>query len=195
MCGRYTLRKPGLLKKQVFQTDFEEFSELKIEPRWNVAPSQMVPVIKYDRKQERIVPTMARWGFVPSWERGKPKFRPSNARDDKVLKSGMYKQSFDRRRCLVPADGFYEWLVLDPKRKQPFFFHFSDNRPWAFAGFYDVWHDDEKDETADRMTFITVALTGCWNLSMIACQSCSHPRPTSSGGLTQKFGARTYSIF
>jgi putative SOS response-associated peptidase YedK len=83
---------------------FEEFSE---QVRYNVAPSQFVPVARIDEEGKRVL-DLARWGFIPSWAKTRPKFRPINARVEMLAISGMFRSAFDRRRCLISADGFYE---------------------------------------------------------------------------------------
>lgn len=84
------------------------------------------------------IPMMMRWGFIPFWETSdKPKMAPINAQSEKAVTTGMFKQSVQKRRCLVPADGFYEWLRLDEKTKYPFDIHLKGNRPFVMAGIYE----------------------------------------------------------
>ncbi len=79
-----------------------------------------------------------RWGYVPYWEKSdKPKMAPINAQSEKVATNGMFKQSVQRRRCLIPADGFYEWLRFDEKTKFPFDIHLKGGRPFMMAGIYE----------------------------------------------------------
>jgi putative SOS response-associated peptidase YedK len=130
---------------------FEEFSE---KVRFNIAPSQMIPVVRLNKSDERVI-SWIEWGLVPHWTKEKPKMRPINAKAETVSTSGMFKQAFSRRRCLVPADGFYEWRKIDPKTKQPMFMHFPHDRVFAFAGLWERWKPDEGTEPVDTCTIIT----------------------------------------
>jgi putative SOS response-associated peptidase YedK len=139
MCGRYTLRTidlhrigPDVLP---FLPTYDEFDEKRIVPRFNIAPSQDVPMIFV--KDEKCVFSTASWGFVPFWTKGKPKAKPINARSETVATSGMFRAAFKSSRCLLPADGFYEWKAGTPK--QPFFFHRPDDAVFAFAGLWSTW--------------------------------------------------------
>src|SRR6266567_221263 len=135
MCGRYALRR-SLLAAAVYRAmnlpPFEEFTDNKLIPRFNIAPSQLVPVIRLNAKGDPVVSQIT-WGLVPSWTRGAPKTRPINARAETVATSRMFKQAFERRRCLIPADGFYEWQGAKPP-KQPYFIHRRDDEVFSFAG-------------------------------------------------------------
>jgi putative SOS response-associated peptidase YedK len=153
MCGRYTLRRPGLLKKLVYQSDFEAFSETRIQPRFNIAPSQPVPVVRLTADGKRVIDAV-RWGLIPSWSKDKPKLQPINARAETVASSGMFRQAFARRRCLVPADGFYEWQRAG-QAKQPMYVHRRDDAPFAFAGLWERWKPDPDAEPVDTCTIIT----------------------------------------
>jgi putative SOS response-associated peptidase YedK len=117
------------------ETTFDEFSETRILPRFNIAPSQFVPIVRL-MDDNRIL-SAAAWGFVPFWQKGKPNARPINARSETVATSGMFRTAFKSSRCLVPADGFYEWLAGTPK--QPFLFHRPDDALFAFAGLCSEW--------------------------------------------------------
>ncbi len=154
MCGRYTLRRPERLAALRAGTQwFEEFSEVRLVQRFNIAPSQLVPTIRMNATGRPAL-TLVRWGLIPSWTKGKPKQQPINARAETVARSGMFRQAFERRRCLVPADGFYEWQLSDG-RKQPMFMHAIDDAPFAFAGVWERWQPDAEAEPIDTMTIIT----------------------------------------
>jgi putative SOS response-associated peptidase YedK len=112
------------------QAGFDEFSELRIIPRFNVAPSQAVPIVALKDGRRLIRP--ASWGFVPVWSQGDQKFKPINAKAETVATSGMFRSAFKAGRCLLPADGFYEWRPGPPKA--PFFFRRPDDELFAFAG-------------------------------------------------------------
>ena len=158
MCGRYTIRKPGLIAKLVYQEEFEEFSELKLVPRWNVAPSQDVPVIRTARSGKCVI-GLLRWGLIPSWTKGKPKAQPINARSETVATSGMFRQAFERRRCLMPADGFYEWKGAKPP-KTPHFIRRPDDAMFAFAAVWERWKPDPDAEPVETCCQLTTTPNG-----------------------------------
>ena len=142
MCGRYTLRRIDLARSAfgaVPDPGFEEFEEFTERPRFNIAPSQHVAVVRLNKAGGRSL-GLVRWGLIPHWAKGPPKAQPINARAETVLTSGMFRQAFARRRCILPADGFYEWRKLDPKTKQPMFVHFPDERLFGFAGLWERRH-------------------------------------------------------
>lgn len=157
MCGRYTIRRIDLFIRAgaMEPSLFETFDEKRIVPRFNVAPSQQAPIIRLNAAN-RPAGGLVEWGLVPSWTRGTPKAKPINARAETVATSGMFRQAFDRRRCLVPADGFYEWRGAKPP-KEPTFIHFPDDRPFAFAGLWERWRPDPAAEPVDTFTIITTA--------------------------------------
>ena len=154
MCGRYVLRRIDLIRSGFnadLLPDFEEFTE---RPRFNLAPSQPIPVVRLDRDGKRVVAPV-RWGLIPSWSKTLPKVQPINARSETAATSGMFKQALNRRRCIIPADGFYEWKKLDPKTKQPMFIHFPDDRLFGFAGLWERWRDPATDTLVDTTTILT----------------------------------------
>jgi len=155
MCGRYTLRRPDLLAAAFDATPTLPFEEFTERPRFNVAPSQDVAIVRINSSGDRVL-GLVRWGLIPSWTKGKPKQQPINARAETVASSGMFRQAFERRRCLVPADGFYEWQVIDG-RKQPMFVRRHDDAPFAFAGLWERWTPEEGAEPVDSMTIVTTA--------------------------------------
>lgn len=154
MCGRYTLRRINLIftwLDAMPTLPFEEFSE---RPRFNIAPSQMIPVARLDQQGQRVL-DVARWGFIPYGSKSLPRYQPCNARDDR-LKKGMFRAALERRRCLIPADGFYEWKAEGKKQpKQPYFFHFKDDRAFAFAGLWERWKPGEPSEGIETCALIT----------------------------------------
>src|SRR6478752_6059550 len=152
MCARYTLRR-AQLARAVFEAltnpDFEEFSE---RPHFNMAPSQRLPIVRINSKGERVIETPA-WGFIPSWAKSLPKVRPCNARSESLTSSGLFRTALSRHRCLIPADGFYEWTG-EKKSRQPFFIHMKDDSLFAFGGLYDRWKNPQ-GETIQTFTMIT----------------------------------------
>src|SRR5450432_4278506 len=154
MCGRYTIRRFDLLRAAfaaLALADFEEFSE-KVN-QFNIAPSQQCPIVRINSKGQRVL-SMATWGLVPSWTKGKPKQKPINAKCETAATSAMFRQAMERRRCLIPADGFYEWQGEKPP-KQPYFIHLKSDGQFAFAGLWERWRETPDSEPLDTFTILT----------------------------------------
>ena len=133
MCGRYNI----LPQVRPWLDALGVLCEFAWAPRYNVAPSQVVPVVI--ARDGRLVAVPMRWGFVPHWQKNpKPNIRPINARDDHVQASGMFRDSWKHRRCLVPAGGFYEWHATGAG-KRPYHIHWTDDRPFVMGGVWDAW--------------------------------------------------------
>jgi putative SOS response-associated peptidase YedK len=133
MCGRYTLSTPAGRLAEEFQLD----STVEIPPSYNVAPTQQVAAVIEDEEGRRL--EMLRWGLVPSWA-DDPDIgaRMINARSETAPEKPSFRRAFRGRRCLIAADGFYEWKREDGG-KQPYYFRMQDGRPFAFAGLWESW--------------------------------------------------------
>lgn len=140
MCGRYSFSLPPEAIRELFRV----VTVLNLQPRYNIAPTQIVPVIGLEPSGARAL-RMFRWGLIPRWSTEAPKGAPLiNARSEGIAVSRMFGEAFSRRRCLVPADGFYEWKQDKST---------SDKRPWrmvdperpafAFAGVWEGWRSPE----------------------------------------------------
>lgn len=141
MCGRYTLRAPASELAEVFGL----FDLPELEPRYNIAPTQVVPVVRWDADRGQRVLVKLKWGLIPSWSKDpKMGYSMTNARAETVAEKPSFRQAFVRRRCLIVADGFYEWRQ-EPLPKQPFFIHRPDDRPMAFAGLWERWQRNGLD--------------------------------------------------
>jgi putative SOS response-associated peptidase YedK len=149
MCGRFTLRTRLNELLQFYSIE----SQLEWEPRFNIAPSQSIAVIRNDPQADRREVAMLRWGLIPSWADdihiGN---RLINARAETLATTPSFKRAFKSRRCLVPADGFYEWKKSD-KTKQPYFIHMADERPFVFAGLWECW--TKSQPAVESCTIIT----------------------------------------
>ena len=124
------------------------------QPRYNVAPTQAMPVVRMvDGKRELA---LLRWGLIPSWAKD-PKIGNSliNARGETVHEKPAFRSAFKARRCLVPADGFYEWRKLPGGGKQPYRITMADGSPFAFAGLWERW--DKGEEPLETFTIITTS--------------------------------------
>jgi putative SOS response-associated peptidase YedK len=146
MCGRFTLRTPAPALIEHFDLDVRGDRQLPLfEARYNIAPTQDILVVRCDPADGRRRAEMMRWGLVPPWS-DSPK-GPSgppviNARCETLGEKPMFRSAVRRRRCLIPADGFYEWQELSAGsrgKKQPYFIHRPDNEPFAFAGLWETW--------------------------------------------------------
>jgi putative SOS response-associated peptidase YedK len=150
MCGRYTLSSPGDMIAEVF--DLVDVPE--VLPRYNLAPTQEAAVVRVTAPGAPRTLARLRWGLIPAWAKD-PSIgnRMINARAESVGEKPAYRDSFRRRRCLVPADGFYEWKRVG-KGKQPYLIRRRDRRPFGFAGLWSSWHaPDAAPDAAPRETF------------------------------------------
>jgi len=139
MCGRYVAASPPSTWASYFEVDelAPQPSE-PAQPSWNVAPTDVVPAVAVTRDGHRRLGTF-RWGLVPPWAEPSIASRLINARAETVLTKPAFKGAFARRRCLLPADGFYEWQRTGTG-KRPWYIQRADGAPMAFAGLWEVWH-------------------------------------------------------
>jgi putative SOS response-associated peptidase YedK len=125
---------------------------------YNVAPTTIQPIIRNSRDTNERELVSICWGLVPFWTSDLAAFKgisTINARAETVATSRTYREPFKKRRCLVPASGFYEWKRLDPKNKQPFAFDLINGKMMAFAGLWDAWKDPANGQWLQRYTIIT----------------------------------------
>ena len=151
MCGRYTIRRPRSLWKLVYQDEFQEFSETRIVFR----PGTSIPIIRFNQAKERVL-SEVNWGLIPFWSKTGD-MSPPNAVSEAVTTKPTYREPFKRRRCLIPADGFFE--PKGPKTlrvRQPYFFQRPDRGPFAFAGIWDRWKSPTGDEI-ESCVLMTIA--------------------------------------
>ena len=135
MCGRYTLHTPIEQLAELFELP----EAPSLEPRFNVAPTQQVPAVVAEGDPPRRAVRMMRWGLVPHWAKDPAVgSRMINARSETVAEKPAFRTAFRRRRCLIPADGFYEWQA-QADGKQPYYIRVRDGRPFAFAGLWEHW--------------------------------------------------------
>lgn len=151
MCGRFVAATPA--SDLARYLDVDEIVAEEREPSWNVAPTDEVLAVA-ERRGGRALGSF-RWGLVPSWAKD-PSIgaRMINARAETLAKK--FRPAFERRRCLVPADGFYEWEKLPDGKRQPYYFHRADGAPLTFAGLWEFWRDPRNAEIELRTcTIIT----------------------------------------
>ena len=149
MCGRYTLKTPAGVLTERF--DIEE-SSTSISSSYNIAPTQQVATVLAENGKRKL--EMLHWGLIPSWAKD-PEVgnRMINARAETVAEKPSYRKAFQERRCLILADGFYEWQKTD-NGKQPFYIRMEDESPFAFAGLWESWRNGREIRSC---TIITTA--------------------------------------
>lgn len=159
MCGRYSLTTPLEAMRQVFQFD----SQINLAPRYNIAPSQNVLVLRNPTTDSAksdsggAGPELAqlRWGLIPSWAKDATMgARMINARSETVAEKPAFRTAWRRRRCLIPADGFYEWRKAADGSRQPYRITFKSGMPFAFAGLWESWRSPD-GETVESCTILT----------------------------------------
>lgn len=145
MCGRYRLSKTEKYLLEKFGVSLGE--DFTYAPRYNASPSQQVPVIRQDKESPRRTMTGMRWGLVPSWAKDlSVGYKMINARAETCAEKPTFKRPLEQRRCLIPADGFYEWKKTGSGKnlvKQPFLFTLQDESAFAFAGIWETWKSPE----------------------------------------------------
>lgn len=159
MCGRYSASYPPDLTEETFVATVVDEPPA---PSWNVAPTDPVSIVV--QREQREVRTV-RWGLIPSWaDDRRIASRLINARAETVAEKPAFRAALARRRCLVPADGWYEWRS-GGGQKQPFFIARRDGAPAAFAGLYEVWRDPATEELVRTCTIVTTS--ACAELSQL----------------------------
>lgn len=158
MCGRFALMTPTEALVKLFDVPETAVENLPPSvPRYNIAPTQPVVAIRLDEHGERDL-TFFHWGLIPSWSKDiQIGSRMINARSETVTEKPSFRTAFKRRRCLIPADGFYEWQK-QADGKQPMFIRPSDGaeRPFALAGLWEFWSDPDGG-TIQSCTILTTA--------------------------------------
>jgi putative SOS response-associated peptidase YedK len=157
MCGRYAVTLPPEAMREAFA--YRE--QPNFPPRYNIAPTQPVPVVRLDEGRRQFI--LMRWGFIPGWVKD-PKTFPLviNVRGESAREKPSFRAAFMRRRCLMPADGFYEWHRLGEGRRQenrPYLFRKPDRGFFAFAALWETWHSQDGSEI-DTVAIVTGPANG-----------------------------------
>jgi putative SOS response-associated peptidase YedK len=148
MCGRYTITSAPEAIRALFRYP----ERPNFPPRYNVAPTQPIPIVRLVEGERHFA--LVRWGLLPSWVKDPKTFTLLiNARGESVVDKPAFRAAMRRRRCLIPADGFYEWKAVGG-RKQPYFVRLKSGAPMAFAGLWECWTgpNGEELETAAIVT-------------------------------------------
>jgi putative SOS response-associated peptidase YedK len=136
MCGRYRLTA----KERYLRDHFGLEGDLSWAPRWNMAPTQKVPIVRQDRSEPKRTFSSVRWGLIPAWAKeASIGFKTINAMSETAADKPAFRDAMRHRRCLIPADGFYEWQKVGTREKQPYSFGMIDDSVFAFAGLWERW--------------------------------------------------------
>jgi putative SOS response-associated peptidase YedK len=155
VCGRYRLTTKAEDLAARYHARMAD--DLHLAPSWNVAPGQDVLAVRlHPETRERSLDAL-HWGLIPSWAKDKKiGYRTLNARSETVDKTPAFRQAFRKRRCLVCADGFYEWR-REAGRKVPYYFQLKGGEPFAFAGLWEKWQDPQSAAWLRSCTILTTA--------------------------------------
>lgn len=153
MCGRYAF----FSAHEAIARLFGVADSLAVEPRYNIAPTQYVPTVLTDHGGVRRL-AMLYWGLVPFWAKERAiGARMINARTETLAEKPAFRAAYRKRRCLVLADGYYEWRASGAAGKQPYFVRAALRAPFAMAGLWESWVEREGGETLDSCTIVTTA--------------------------------------
>lgn len=151
MCGRYTLHTAS----ETLRKHFQVANPVELAPRFNIAPSQSVLAVRMGATDREFA--LLRWGLVPFWAKDKKiGYRTINARAETVASKPAFRAAFRQRRCLIPADGFYEWKPQS-RGKQPYYISLQQNNLFAFAGLWERWTSDTGDILESCTIIVTTA--------------------------------------
>lgn len=150
MCGRFAFYSPSEATAALFGAG----SSVKVEPRYNIAPTQYIAAVREDEQDNRELVSL-RWGLVPFWAKD-PSIgnRMINARAETVAEKPSFRNAYKKRRCLILADGFYEWRK-EGDGKTPYYISLANGQPFAFAGLWENWSSKESDESLQTAAIIT----------------------------------------
>jgi putative SOS response-associated peptidase YedK len=150
MCGRFVLKAPFSELVRLYNIT----NNLNLQPRYNIPPTEDVPVLRSHDGKRTV--DMLRWGLVPWWAKDfKVSFSNINAKAETVAEKPAFRDAFKERRCIIPADGFYEWRKLDTKTKQPYAIVMKDRSVFGFAGLWERWKNRATGETTQSCSIIT----------------------------------------
>jgi putative SOS response-associated peptidase YedK len=154
MCGRYFRRWDKQRLAEAFHTGLP--TSFDILTSYNVAPQSVQPVVRLNHDTGAREFAQMGWGLVPFWSKdAKIGYSTINAKAETVATSPLFREALKRRRCLVPADGFYEWQKVDAKTKQPYAIALKDGAPLAFAGLWERWVDKATNQPLETFTIVT----------------------------------------
>jgi putative SOS response-associated peptidase YedK len=154
MCGRYVRKSTRREIAAWFAAEDSDAAEWGAS--YNVAPQTFQPIVRLNRDTGMREIALMRWGLIPYWSKdAKIAYSTINAKAETVATAPAFRDAFKHRRCLVPADAFYEWQKLDPKHKQPFAIALANQEPYGFAGLWERWKDPQTREWLETFSIIT----------------------------------------
>ena len=157
MCGRFTQMRSWSELVALYRIS-ENVPPRNVPARYNVAPTQEVAAVRLRRATSERELVLMRWGLVPFWAKDiKVGYRMINARAETVARLPAFREAFKRRRCLIPADGFYEWQKTGGGRKQPYFITSDGERPVTFAGLCETWKSPQEERIESCAIIVTEA--------------------------------------
>lgn len=157
MCGRYNLITDVQTIIDFFEVEQTLMDVASWKPRYNIAPGQNLPVVLQKAAESDRMLAALRWGLVPPWgDCQQPRISPINARAETVSSKPMFRRAFERRRCLIPATGFYEWAKT-PQGKKPFHFSRQDGQLFAFAGIWEQCRSEQNEIVESYAILVTEA--------------------------------------
>jgi putative SOS response-associated peptidase YedK len=156
MCGRYVTPREAAIERY-----WNLAKGIPPFPRsWNVAPGATVPLLRLNRESGELEVVMGRWGLIPHWWKdAKPPSRTFNARAEDAAAKPLWRDAMRRGRCVIPAEGWYEWRVR-PGGKQPYFIHRADGMPVGFAGLAAAWKRPGTEEWVTSCAILTMPAAG-----------------------------------
>ena len=146
MCGRFLLLSSGDEISRLLSLS----SPPALTPRYNIAPTQQIPAVRVADAGREC--GSLRWGFIPSWAKD-ARLAPINAMSETAPSKPFFRSAFKKRRCLIPASGFYEWKATGKKQRQPYAIRLADDKPFAFAGLWECW--EGPDGPVESCTILT----------------------------------------
>lgn len=155
MCGRYNLTEGAMrkFKKELEEVFGDNVLGLEFESNYNVAPTHKMPVITNEQPMKI---SALQWGLIPFWAKdAKVGYNMINTRSETILEKNAFKNLISRKRCLIPAEGFYEWKKISSKEKQPYNIRLKSGIPFCFAGVWDQWTDKASGEIISTYSVIT----------------------------------------
>lgn len=159
MCGRFTRSRSWGELARLYGLAAAD-PPFAVAPRWNVAPGEAIVIVRRPSAGGEPAPRLARWGLIPSWAKDQAiAARTINARAETVDRLPSFRAAFRKRRCLVAADGFYEWRPLPGRRKQPYLIGLADGRPFVFAGLWERWQPLPPAADAPAIDSCTIIVT------------------------------------
>ncbi len=151
MCGRYLLTS----SVETIGASFEVDARLNLGARYNIAPGQLIPIVRMNEKEGGRELAAVEWGLVPGWMKDRPVGRLMiNARSETIAEKPSFRTAFKRRRCLVPSNGFYEWQA-QADGKHPHYIYLAEGALFAFAGIWESWIDPKTEQAIETAALIT----------------------------------------